>query len=118
MKEKGFKFMYDEFSDGLIIATKKEDEVIAGSVRILNLIMDITTKGRIANIELIDASDYLKSMEINPQILKKITNAEFSFRAIRNGYLIAILLKSGKKVERVPYNLYLPNSKQIKINSS
>ena len=110
---KEFKFMYDDFSDRLMIATKKEVEVIAGSVRILNTVLDFTAEGRIANIELFEISDYLESMGISSSILNKITGAEFSFRLIRNGYLIMVLLKNGKKIERIPYNIHLPNKNQI-----
>ena len=115
---KELKFMYDDFSDRLMIATKKTNETIAGSARVLNVVLDFTTEGRVANIELFEVSDYLKSMGIGLDILKKISSAEFSLKQIRNGYLIMISLKNGKKTERVPYNIHLPSQNQILVTQS
>jgi uncharacterized protein YuzE len=102
---KEFRFMYDDFSDRLMIASKKKDESIAGSIRILNLVLDITTSGRIANIELTNASKYLDSIGINPEILNNLTSAEIVIKQQRDGYLICFLLYSGTKLERIPYNI-------------
>ena len=55
---KSISFMYDELSDRLLISSKKESEVVLGSVRHLNITLDFTTKGRIANIEIKHASKY------------------------------------------------------------
>jgi len=106
-------FMYDDFSDRLLISCKSDSDKVYGSIRMLNIIIDITTDNKIANVELLDASDYLKSLGIDSNILNKLTGAEVSFSSIRNGYLIAFILKSGKKVVPVPYNVQIPNSKQI-----
>lgn len=100
-----FRFMYDDFSDRLMIASKKKDEVIAGSVKVLNLVLDITPAGRIANIELTNASKYLESIGINPRILNELTSAEIVIKQQRDGYLIYFLLCSGTKMERIPYNI-------------
>lgn len=102
---KEFRFMYDDFSDRLMIASKKENESIAGSVRILNLVLDITTSGRIANIELVNASKYLESIKINPQILTQLISAEIVVKQQRDGYLIYFILHSNTKTERIPYNI-------------
>ena len=51
-------FMYDKDLDRLMIFNKlKADEKVYGSVNILNLTLDITTKNRIANIEIRDISE-------------------------------------------------------------
>lgn len=106
-------FHYDDFSDRLFISRKEKSDVIAGSIRMLNVILDITTDNRVANVELLDASEYLSSLGINPRVLSKLTDAEISFKTIRNGYLIAFILKLGKKVVAVPYNIHTENKKLI-----
>ena len=111
-------FMYDEDSDRLMISCKKENDIIDGSIRILNLILDITTTKKVANIELLDASSYLESLGINPDILNKLTGAGMSLKTLRNGYLITILLKTGKKAVYVPYNIHIPYKRQIEVISS
>ncbi len=114
---KKFSFMYDDFADRLMISSKQDSDVIYGSIRILNLIIDFTTEKKVANIELIDASKYLESLKINPQILSKLTEAQFSFTSLRNGYLITFILNAGNKVEKIPYNIHLPAKNEIIINS-
>ncbi len=70
MKKKD-TFMYDEDLDRLMIFnTLSKDEKVQGSANILNLILDITTKNRIANLEIKNVSDYLKSVGHNLDILK------------------------------------------------
>ena len=112
MKEE-YKFDYDESWDRLMISRKKESDVMDGSIRVLNMIFDFTTKGKVANIELLNASDYLESLGVDSRILNKITEAEFSFQQMGGGYLVSIVLKSGKEVVGIPYNIHLPSGKQI-----
>jgi len=105
MKNK-FSFMYDDFSDRLFISCKKDSDIIKGSIRILNLILDFTTDNKIVNVELKKASEYLKLLKINPKILNNLTNAEIVFKQCRDGFLISFLLQDKNKIEKIPYNIY------------
>ena len=109
-------FVYDEISDRLFISSKKEGEKIYGSVRLLNITLDFTTSGRVANIELRGASEYLESLRINPDILSSLTGAEIVVQQRRDGYLIYFILKAGKNVERIPYNIL--TEKKISVTSA
>lgn len=109
-------FSYEEMTDRLFISSKKDSDKIYGSIRILNVILDVTTNNEVANLELLDASEYLESLGIDSSILNNLTEVELSFKQIRQGYLIALILKSGKKAVAVPYNIQIPSNKQIVIN--
>ena len=98
-------FMYDEFSDSLMIFNKSNKDKVVGSVNVLNLTIDFTSNSRIANIEIKHISDLLKSLEINPEFLKELDDAEISLRQVRGGYLIYFLLKHNNLIERIPYNI-------------
>jgi uncharacterized protein YuzE len=98
-------FMYDDFSDSLMISTKKKTENVKGSIRILNLTLDISPNNKVVNVEMRKASDYLKSLGFSPKILNNLTDAEIVFKQCRDGYLISFILRSGKIIERVPYNI-------------
>jgi len=98
-------FAYDEFSDRLMIFNSENTKPVIGSVNILNLIIDFTSNSKIANIEIRHISDYLNTIGINPNILKKLDDARISMKQLRNGYLIYFLLKHENKIERIPYNL-------------
>lgn len=110
-------FIYESMTDRLFISRKDSSDKIYGSIRILNVILDITTTNEVANVELIDASQYLDSLSIDSSILNNLTSVEISFKQIRQGYLIAFVLKSGKKAVAVPYNIQMPANRQIAINS-
>ena len=97
--------MYDEMSDRLFISIKKESDKIYGSVRVLNLILDFTTDNRIVNIELREASEYLESLGLNPNMLNNLTDAEIVVQEQNDGYLIYFILKVGSHIERIPYNI-------------
>ena len=103
--DKKCSFMYDNFSDRLMISCKKDSDVITGSIRFLNLNIDFTSNNRIANIELRKASDYIESIGLNPKILNNLTDVQLMFRQCRDGYLIYFILQSKNKTERIPYNI-------------
>ena len=98
-------FMYDEFSDSLMIFNIRNKDPVIGSVNVLNLIVDLTANSQIANIEIKHISDYLEEIGINPNILKKLDDAKISIKPVRNGYLIYFLLKYDNKIRRIPYNI-------------
>jgi len=102
---KKYIFHYDDFSDRLFISSKSEGDVMYGSIRMLNLIIDFTTDKRPVNVEIKEASKYLKSIGINPAILHNLTNAEVVFQQKNDGYLIYFILHAGNIIERIPYNI-------------
>ena len=97
--------MYDDFSDRLMISSGKKSGSVKGSIRILNLTLDIGSDNKVVNVELRKAGDYLKSLGLNPKILESLSEAEIVFKQCRDGYLISFILRSGKTIERIPYNI-------------
>jgi len=84
MKKERFVFAYDDFSDRLLISCKKDSDTIYGSARVLNLTITFTTNKKVVGIELKNASKYLKSLRINPDILNRLTGAEMVFKQQSN----------------------------------
>lgn len=109
-------FMYDEDLDRLMIFNNlKDDEKIYGSVHILNLVLDITTKNRIANIEIRNVSEYLKSIGKNPQILKILNSAKIVVNQVRGGFIIQLFLSGLNQTEEIPYTI--PTEEKILITA-
>ena len=98
-------FHYDDFSDKLFISYKDENEKVHGSVRVLNLTIDFTIENKAVGVEIAQASKYLESLGINPEILNKLTNTELIFEQKQDGYLIYFILHSENQTERIPYNI-------------
>lgn len=114
---KKYRVYYDENYDKLMIAGKSDSDVMAGSVRILNIILDFNTKNQVVNAELLHASEYLKSIDMDPEVLNNITTGNLVFRQLRNGYEIVFVLKLKNKTVAIPYNVHLPSQKQVAVNS-
>jgi hypothetical protein len=109
-------FMYDSDLDRIMIFNKiDKNEKIYGSVRILNLVLDLTTNNRIANIEIRDVSDYLKSLGKNPEILNNLKCAEINVNQVRGGFIIQIILTGENSIEKIPYTI--PTEEKIIITA-
>lgn len=116
--EKEPRIYYDQKYDRLMIAGKKDSDIMSGSVRILNVILDFNTENKAVNAELLHASEYIESLGLDPEILGNITGGGLSFRQLKNGYEIIFILKLGQKVIPISYNVQLPTQKQIIITSA
>jgi uncharacterized protein YuzE len=109
-------FMYDEDLDRLMIFNDlKEDEKVYGSVHILNLVLDITNKNRIANIEIRNVSEYLESLGKSPKILKILNSAKIMVNQVRGGFIIQLLLTGLNQTEEIPYTI--PTEERILITA-
>jgi hypothetical protein len=109
-------FMYDKDLDRIMIFNEiREDEKVYGSVKILNLVLDLTTKNRIANIEIANVSDYLKSIGKNPEILDNLKSAKIFIQQVRGGFMIQIVLAGENRIEKIPYTI--PTEEEIIITA-
>lgn len=99
------RFMYDDFSDRLLISCKKKEDVVSGSVRVHDLILTFDSNKQVIGAEIKNASKYLEQIGLNSNILNSLTGADLVFQQKREGYLIYFILHSGKITERIPYNL-------------
>ncbi len=111
------KVFYDEQYDRLMVAGKSDSDKMAGSVRVLNLILDFNTDNKLVNVELLHALEYVKSLGLDSDMLTKISGGDFIFKSLRNGYEIVFVLEVGKKVVHIPYNVQMPNREQVSITS-
>lgn len=103
MEKKGF--FYDDFSDRLMITCKRENEKVSGSVRVLNVTLDLTSEGKIVNVEVRNISEYLNNIGVNSKLLDNLKDAELISKKYNNGYMIYFILKTDKIVEKIPFNL-------------
>ncbi len=103
MKKKGF--FYDNISDRLMITCKKENEKVSGSARVLNVTLDLTSEGKIVNVEIRNVSEYLNNIGVNSKLLDNLKDAELISKKYNNGYMIYFILKTDTIIEKIPFNL-------------
>lgn len=69
-------FSYDEYSDSLIASNRQENEVVKNNFEAGDIIFSLTGKGKIVSIEIREFSSFLESCNINPEIIKNMSNVE------------------------------------------
>jgi len=77
--------MYDENLDRLMVSCKRQDDVIYGSVRVLNAVLDFTTDNRIVNVEIRGISEYLSSLGLDVNILNNLQEAKLHISPKESG---------------------------------
>jgi len=74
MEEKNF--MYDDFSDRLMVFNNKENEKVEDNYLFGDFIISLTKEGKVIILEIIGVSNILEECGINPRILDNIKNVE------------------------------------------
>ena len=87
-------FDYDELSDSLIISCKKKDETIKENFMFDDIILSLTPGGKISVIEILNASNYLEEIGVNPNILNNIQSAELKVTQKKDSIVVRINLNS------------------------
>ncbi len=88
-------YMYDEYSDSLLVSNEQENGLVKENFEIGEMIFSLTEKGKIAGIEIRGFSRFLEMGGINPEILKDIEYV--NFKIVPRKDAIFILLKIHQK---------------------
>ena len=105
----GKKVAYDKENDILSIHNGfMPDEKFKGNIDAGDLVLDLSTKGRIRGIELLNASGFLKDLGVEKQVLENLTGAEFKAQIKPNSIIISMLLKAKNIVKEIPAKIAVP----------
>jgi uncharacterized protein YuzE len=86
---------YDPKNDILFIHKGFElDEKFKGNIDAGNLILDMSTKGRIRGVEIINAKDFLKEFNITMSLLNDLSDADFEAISKPHSIMISLILKA------------------------
>lgn len=98
------KFNYDKEHDILSIHKGfSANEKFKGNIDVGELILDLSTKGKIRGIEIMDATKYLG---IQKSVLKQMEDAQF--KAVINKQRILISLALKQKGKTIPAKIAVP----------
>lgn len=108
---KKFKFDYDYENNSLFIYDEKNRS--KASVEFDNLIIDFNSKKEIVSLELLNASQFLKSIsskdiKITKKLLKEIKSCKIDIKPQQNFILIKFLLEFESK-EKISTPILIPN---------
>lgn len=98
---------YDKKHDILAIHKGfRNGEKFKGNIDIGNLILDVSTKGRIVGIEILNVSKFLKDFKIKQGVLNEMKDADFNATMKHNNIMINLILKS--KDQEIPAKIAVP----------
>jgi uncharacterized protein YuzE len=104
---------YDKENDILSLhKTLKSDEKFKGNMDAGQLILDISTKGRVIGIEVMDASNFFKEFNITNKVLENLSAADFNVRIAPNGIIVGIVFKSKNLEQDMPAKIVIPSPQE------
>lgn len=98
---------YDKNND--ILAIHKgftADEKFKGNIDAGSLILDVSTKGRIRGIEIMNATQFFKDLKIDETVLEELVDARFEAKINPNGIIIGITFLAKNK--EIPAKIAVP----------
>jgi len=91
MQTKECKFSYSDLDDSLIVSCKEENENVKGRFGLGNFIFNLTGRGKIVGIQVLNVSEVLPEYNINPNLLKEIKEVNL-ITAKKEGCLVIALV--------------------------
>lgn len=98
MQNKECKFSYSNLDDSLIVSCKEDNENVKERFSLGNFIFNLTGRGKIVGIQVLNASEVLPEYNINPNILEELKNINL-ITAQKNGCLYIALILMFKNQE-------------------
>ena len=107
---------YDKENDILVIHRGfTSDEKFKGNIDVGDIVLDVSTNGKIRGIEVFNASQFLKPFVEKGKeegILGSIIDADFNTKIKPNGIIISLVIKSKNKSD-IPATIAVPLEKPI-----
>ena len=103
------KISFDEEND--ILSAHKgfsSDEKFKGNIDIGELILDVSTKGRIRGIEVINATRFFREFSIDKETLRNITDVQFNTTMRPNSIIVGIVIKARNVDHELPAKIAVP----------
>ncbi len=100
---------YDKNND--ILAIHKgfsSDENFKGNIDAGQLVLDVSTKGRIVGIEIMHATEFFALFKIGEDILENLEDAKFTVTMNPNGIMLGISFKVKNREEEIPAKIAVP----------
>lgn len=99
---------YDRENDILVIHSGfSANEKFRGNIDAGDLVLDISTEGKVRGIEIMNASSFFKEFEIGKDVLESLTEARFNAVVKPTSIIIGIMLK-GRNTEEMPAKIAVP----------
>ncbi len=98
MAKHGKIVSYDGLNDIFVIHKGfSADEKFKGNIDAGELVLDISTKGRVRGVEIMHATSFFKDFSIPQKVLEKIKDAQFDVSSKPNSIILSLIIKGVEK---------------------
>ena len=100
---------YDNENDILSIHKGfSNDEKFKGNIDAGELILDVSTRGRIRGIEVMNATDFFKEFNIGKKVLENIIDVQFNAVIKPSSIILGIIIKARNVKHDIPAKIAVP----------
>lgn len=100
---------YDKNNDILVIHKGfSKGEKFKGNIDIGDIILDVSTTGKIKGIEIMNATKLFRDFEIGKNALEHISDAQFEVTIKPNSIILAITIKAENIKTEMPATIAVP----------
>lgn len=102
-------FHYDKEND--ILAIHKgflATERFKGNIEAGDLILDVSTQGRVRGVEIMDTSKFFKQVNVDKKVFENLTDADFKASSKPSGIVIGIALKAKNVKKEIQRAIAVP----------
>lgn len=101
MENKDCKFSYNELDDSLIVSCKGENENVKERFNFGNFIFNLTGRGKIVGIQVINASEVLTEYNLEPSMLNELRNVNLVIAKKEDMLGVALILMFDNQQGRI-----------------
>lgn len=92
MQNKKCRFSYSDLDDSLIVSCKEENENVKERFKLGNFIFNLTGRGKIIGIQVLNVSEVLPEYNINPNLLNELKEISLITAQMKECLIIALVL--------------------------
>ncbi len=111
MENRECKFSYNEIDDNLIVSYKGDDENVKERFKMGDFIFNLTGRGKIVGIQILNASNVLIDYNLNPNILDELKGIQMIIAKKDN--LLGVVLILAFQNQKGKISIPLINMSQI-----
>lgn len=105
MKEVSYDKEYD------ILAIHKgfeKGEKFQGNMDVGDLILDISTKGNVRGVEILNVSEFLSQWGVTKEVLKNLVTARFNAVVRPSGIMLSLFFLAKNRKQEIPAQIAIP----------
>jgi len=114
MVPKECKFSYSELDDSLIVSCREENENVKQRFSLGNFIFNLTGRGKIVGVQILNSSEVLSDYNLNPNLLNEIQEVNLLVAKKDDCLMIALIFTFQNQVGKISLPIMNLTANQIR----